>query len=602
MSSARIQHLLIMCISLLLSFSGYSQQTERDTSKGGKVIVDLFGKLIEDVQGRERVQWISQGLQLRIDSTFIYGDSAVIFNQDRVYAYGNVVIQQGDSLEVFTDTLYYTRDIDVAHLVGEVVLRQGTKQLWTKNLTYHLGDRYGEYNQGGTLVDKDLQMTSKRGIYYARNEEIIFRDSVIVLHSKFNLVADSMTYLASQSKVIFTGPTTIRTQQARIDCEGGYYDVKTEVAEFNKNARYTGEHKAGTADTIRYATKDGEVTMLGNVHVTDRDQIVEGSSLRYKERSGEMWIKGEPALYVDSTRRLVSSEIFYNEKTKQLVTLGSGTISEGNTILTYDQLTSNDLTGEGRAEGNVLLRDTVADYGIRTEILKRKKSTDSFLAFGDTTYFFSIIDGDTLFIAADTLEMWNQVDSTLSDTVRMMRAYNNVRLYKSDMQGITDSLVFQGQDSIFYFYGDPVLWSDTTQFSADSISMKLRNKRIDEITLTERAIIISEILKTYYDQIKGKQIIAKFDTNEIRNLWVLGNAESIYYTKDDREAFIGVNKTICSKMYFTFEESQIHHLQYYGENSSSMLPMFEADHDNLRLEGFIWRPGERPFSFADILK
>jgi lipopolysaccharide export system protein LptA len=594
--------LWIVLLLLLISAVVSGQQTRKDTTSGGFIIIDHFGKLIEDVQGRERVKWISSGLQLRIDSTYIYGDSAVIFNEDRVFAYGNVVIQQGDSLEVFTDTLYYTRDIDVAQLIGEVALRQGSKQLWTKDLTYHLGERYGEYHQGGTLVDKDLQMTSRRGIYYAKSEEIVFKDSVIVLHPKFNLAADSMTYLAAQSKVLFTGPTSIYTKSSRIYCEGGFYDVQTETAEFNKNAQYKGEFKEGTADTIRYLTKEGEVMMRGNVHVTNKDQLIEGSSMRYKESSGEMWIKGSPAVYADSTRRLVSNEIFYNEKTKQLVTIGGGKISEGSTILEYDHLTNNDLTGIGRAEGHVLLRDTVSDYGIRAEFLDRKKATDSFLAFGDTTYFFSIIDGDTLFISADTLEMWNQIDTMLHDTIRMMRAFHDVRLFKSDMQGRTDSLIFHGRDSTFHFFGNPVLWSDTTQFTADSISMTLQNKKIHEIILTQQAMILSELLKIYYDQIKGKKIIAQFDSSEVKDMWVMGNAESIYYTKDEREAFIGVNKTICSKMYFTFLDSQIDQLRYYGENSSSMLPMFEADHPNLRLEGFRWRPDERPIRFEDILR
>jgi hypothetical protein len=148
----------------------------------------------------------------------------------------------------------------------------------------------------------------------------------------------------------------------------------------------------------------------------------------------------------------------------------------------------------------------------------------------------------------------------------------------------------------------PVLWSDTTQFSADSIRMALRNKQIHEIYLNQRAIIISELLKAYYDQIKGKYIVARFDSNAIRQMWVNGNAESVYYTLDEQDAFIGVNRTICSKMYFTFEQGKIELLKYYGDNSSDMWPMHEANHSTLRLEGFIWRMDERPNSVADVLK
>jgi hypothetical protein len=184
----------------------------------------------------------------------------------------------------------------------------------------------------------------------------------------------------------------------------------------------------------------------------------------------------------------------------------------------------------------------------------------------------------------------------------MMRAYHDVRLFKSDMQGRTDSLVFQGRDSVFTFYGHPVLWSDSTQFKADSIHMALRHGKIHEIILHQRALIISEILRTYYDQIKGRTIVAQFYSSEVKNMHVTGNAESIYYTRDDAQAFIGVNKTICSRMHFTFQQGKIQSLRYYGENSSNMLPMYSTDHGTMRLDGFEWRADERPRSLADLLK
>lgn len=94
----------------LLAFSQAKPASSlQDTVKPRFILIDHFGKLIEDKQGIESVKWISQGLQLRLDSTYIYADSAVIYGEDRVFAYGDVVIQQGDSVNVFTDTLYYFR-------------------------------------------------------------------------------------------------------------------------------------------------------------------------------------------------------------------------------------------------------------------------------------------------------------------------------------------------------------------------------------------------------------------------------------------------------------------------------------------------------------
>jgi len=608
-SSVTKRVLLVVCLifsGTLLSVAQVQPATApADTSKGQIVIVDHIGNFIEDKEGFETVKWLYNGLQLRIDSTNIYADSAVIFGEDRLlHAFGNVVIQQGDSLNVFTDTLYYLRETDVAELLGEVALNQGSKQLWTKNLTYHLGEQYGEYSQGGILVDNEMQVSSKRGVYYAASEEVVFKDSVVVLHPEFNLAADSMRYLAALSKVLFTGPTNIYTPEAKIYCESGYYDLKEETAEFNQNAQYAGDQKKATADTIRYMAGAGEILMLGNVHVEELDKVIDGTKLRYLEKTGETWITGEPARYTDLTRKVNSPEIFYNEKTNQVSTVGRGEMRDGGMIMVADHSTFDQVTGIGKFSGEVIWRDTVSNVGIITENMDMSQETEYVLAYGERrSLFFTIIEADTLFIAADTLSMQNKIDSIdLTDTARLITAYHDVRLFKSDMQGKSDSLVFNDTDSLFHFFGDPVLWSDTTQFSADSIQMSIKNKRLHDIFLTQKAIIISELYSTYYDQIKGRVILAQFDSSAIKDMWVTGNAESVYYTRDEQSAFIGVNKTICSKMYFTFLSGQIHLLKYYGENSSSMMPMGEAKHDTLRLEGFSWRVDERPLSVKDLLE
>ncbi|MGJ0491956.1 OstA-like protein, partial [Methylobacter sp.] len=382
----------------------------QDTSQKKIIIIDHFGNLVEDRRGIESVKWISQGLQLRIDSTNIYADSAVIYGENRIYAYKNVVIQQGDSLHVFTDSLFYFRDTDIAELNGEVALEQGTRQLWTTDLTYHLADRYAEYHKGGVLVDGSMQVSSKKGIYHARQEEAIFKDSVVVLHPKFNLAADSMTYLAGQSLVKFTGPTNIYTHTSKIYCESGFYDLKTETAEFNRNAQYSSEDKRATADTIRYVSSDGEVTMKGHVLVIEKDRKIDGDFLRYMENTGETWIRGEPAMYSDSTRKIVSPDIFYNEKTNQVSTRGGGQISDGALILKYKEHFEYDqLTGIGHAIGEVEWRDTVQNIGILADHVDYSKKTSYMLAYGEQRpMFYTLIEKDTLFIAADTLNMWTE--------------------------------------------------------------------------------------------------------------------------------------------------------------------------------------------------
>ena len=609
-SAFRERLMLLALLAMASQLSAQVRPVPAEKEQTAYIIIDHFGKLIEDRDGIETFKWISKGLQLRLDSTFIYGDSALIANEDRVYAYGNVIIQQGDSMSVFTDTLYYTRETDVANLVGEVVLKQGTRQLWTRNLNYYLDERYAVYSQGGVLVDDSLQVSSKGGWYDAKTESMIFRDSVVVLHPRFNLAADSLTYLALQKLVRFTGPTTIYTPSGEIYCESGFYDLQREKAEFTQEATYAGGDKRARAERIEYDARTDEVRMYDQVKIRERDKLITGDSIRYLASTGETWIYGAPAFYGDSTRTINSPEIFYNEKTNRVSTRGPSEIVDGALRLKAKLLDFNDETGLGTATGDVEWRDTAQDIGVRAEILNYSREAEYVNAYGAyRPLFYTIVDGDTLYLAADTLTMWREIDTlavgdsiVTLDTIRMIRGHHDVRILKADLQGIADSLVFDGRDSLFTLFGRPVLWSDTSQFNGDTVTVSLVNKQIRDIRLIRNAIIISEILGRYYDQIKGRYIVAHFDSSAIRHMQVAGNAESVYYTRDEQQAFIGVNQTTCSRMFFLFLNGEINRLSYFGESTSVMKPMGEVDHDALRLEGFQWRARERPLTLGDLLR
>src|SRR5690606_25769399 len=167
----------------------------------------------------------------------------------------------------------------------------------------------------------------------ARTEGMIFKDSVIVLHPRFSLAADSLTYDAIVSRVRFNGSTDIYTSTGQIYCESGFYDLSTEEAEFTENARYSGKGKEATAEKITYNSKLEEVRMYGDVEILDHDRLIIGDSVRYHEQNGETWIYGQPAFYSDSNRKLQSPVIFYNEKTKKVSMEGESEMVDGSVIL-----------------------------------------------------------------------------------------------------------------------------------------------------------------------------------------------------------------------------------------------------------------------------
>jgi len=206
-----------------------------------------------------------------------------------------------------------------------------------------------------------------------------------------------------------------------------------------------------------------------------------------------------------------------------------------------------------------------------------------------------------MFLSSDTLLATQTIDTLTNDTTRTLFAYYRVRVYKSNLQAVCDSLSCVTTDSIFRLYKDPIVWSDTSQFIADTIHILLKNERIDRVLLRSNAFIPNSPDEIFFNQIKGRDITAFFDSTELRLMDVQGNAEAVYYAQDDKGGYVGVNKTVASEMLLHFGDNQIDNIRFYEQPKSDLLPMKQADHEKLKMPGFRWETRLRPRSREEVL-
>ena len=206
-----------------------------------------------------------------------------------------------------------------------------------------------------------------------------------------------------------------------------------------------------------------------------------------------------------------------------------------------------------------------------------------------------VIEDDTLFLSADTLVSFSESDSN-----RLFLAYHRVGIFKSDFQAACDSLSYNELDSTFRLYKHPIIWSDTTQLTSDSIDIKMANNNIDRILLRQNAFLINSPDEVLFNQMKGRSITAYFNDGELFRMLITGNAESLYYAIDEEDAYIGVNKTLCSKMMVFLEENTVTKIVFFDNPQARFYPIQKAEHDELRLDGFQWRSDIRPRSVGDI--
>ncbi|MFN7117989.1 MAG: hypothetical protein ACK4TA_14400 [Saprospiraceae bacterium] len=193
------------------------------------------------------------------------------------------------------------------------------------------------------------------------------------------------------------------------------------------------------------------------------------------------------------------------------------------------------------------------------------------------------------------------IDTLKNDTVRTLFAYYKVRIYKKNLQAVCDSLSYITTDSTFRLFKDPIVWSDTSQFVADTVHILLKNERIDRVLLRNNAFIVNSPDEVFFNQIKGRNITAYFDSTELRRMNVEGNAEAVYYALDDKGGYVGVNKTVASEMLLNFGNNQIDNIRFYEKPKSDLLPMRQANHEELKMPGFRWETRLRPRSPDDVL-
>lgn len=578
-----------------------AQDAQQDTTENNKVDVDhadIFEYLKKDVNV---LQKLLGNVELAQDSILMYCDTAIIENDTRVYANGKVIIQQGDSLSIFSDSLVYDSELKKAKLFGDVILASQDQQLFTDRLDYDLNTKIATYFTGATLTDEETQLTSKTGYYYVDERQAYFKDSVVVIDPRFHLKSDTLQFDTETKWVYFLGPTLIANDSSRIYCESGHYDTQNEEAVFTQNAQYAKGTQAAIADTIQFDGKKETYYLLGDASFSDSLRNAVADQIIYDEAADKTILIGN-ARYQDEKQEVVADEIEYDAKKEVYSTKGRSTISDPPSLLEADQVDYDETKGMGVALGNVIWQDTSADLTIYCEQADYNRKTDYLKASGGQNgrpMLRTFLEGDSLFLASDTL-LALKSDSLEQDSNRILVAYHDVRIFKSNLQGVCDSLRYNTSDSLFYFYQDPVIWSDTSQFSADTIHMQMAENQIDQIFLINKSFILNSPDEVFFNQIKGKNIIADFIEGELRTMDVQGNAESVYYVQDDLKAYVGVNKTICSDMLLHFGNNEVEKIVFFAEPKATMHPMKQANHDELIIEGFNWQIVRRPNSLADL--
>ena len=538
----------ILCILVLFNevFAQKSEQIElvqADVLEGG-------------VHNGEKVRKLIGNVIFKHDETFMYCDSSYQYaDRNALEAFGHVKIQQGDTLTLTGDTLFYNGDNKMAKVRGNVVLKDKEMTLTTKFLDYDMKNKLAWYYNGGDIIDDENHLSSELGFYNTMSKMLSFKTNVSLINPDYELKSDTLLYNTITKIAYFKGPTDIISGNGTLYAEDGEYYTLEKQSVFRGKARIETEEYILEGDSLYY----DEINDIGiakyNVKLVSKKDniIIEGDIGKYWGKLGLSKVYGSPPLTPPPVGR---------GRTGQDSTLSRGK-SDGKVP------PSGGFRGAGRGTGEVL------GYALMKYLMLDPDGN---------------VTSDTMYLKADTLISIN--DTILEN--RYMLAYNHVLLYSSDLQGKCDSAVYVFSDSTLFFYNDPVIWNENSQITADSINVQLANNHIDKMNMRINSFIISQDSLLEFNQIKGKNMTAWFKDDLINKVYVDGNGQSIYFVLEEDTSLVGMNKVLCSNMIIMFEENKVKDISFLNNPEAKFIPPHEIEEPEKKLKGFRWRIEDRP--------
>ena len=613
----------------VLSYAAFAQ---------GRQIEIKSSTLVKGFQSSGFVRIISPVFEQ--DGSTLAADSADYNSAANTFdAYGHVVITQPSGTTIYSDLLNYDGNTKLAIITSNVRFIDGDATLTTDLLTYNMATRIGTYTGGGKIVNGKNVLTSKNGYYFAASRDAYFRYDVVLTSPDALIKTDTLRYNSTSKIAYFYGPTHIYGKDDTLYTENGTYNTLNDQARFGKNNLYTQGSKSLTGDSLFYDRKAGYGRAIGNITFIDTAEraMLKGGIGLFRKSDESILVTKNPYVVIitesDSAKvdsiwmtadTLFSKVIFtrdmipYNKgelktdtELADTVLKQSGTIPKGDT--NSDIREKDEVQKEVQALPDSIQKRAVEDIDIAVKntsppeqvkpIVKAvPKLNDSVKkpASGKP------VDTTIAKNGTDTLNrpLPVSVDSINMDTsrTRIVMAYHNAKIFKSDLQARADSMFFSYADSTVRCYVNPMIWAQGSQLSGDTVYLQMKNKKLDNMLLRHNSFIVNteDADSANFNQIKGKVITGYFRDNKLNNMFVDGNAESIYYLKDDT-VYSGLNHLISSRLKVMLNDNKLKNITAIRSIEASITPMEELKDDDKVLKGFIWKPRDRPKSKEEII-
>lgn len=456
-------------------------------------------------------------------------------DDERVQKLTNNVIFTQENTVVYCDSSYYFKSTNVMEAYGHVKIIDDSTTITSDFLIYN----------------GDLRTTKlRKNVIYQKGEKRLYTefldydlDNEIAHYFNFGKLIDSTNTLTS---------------------EIGYFYSQDDYATFWKTVFLDAPNYDLMTDTLRYDTETKIAYTFGPTTIIKKDSTVLNAN-KGEFRTDTDQSEFENGQIETDEYFMVGDELFFDEIAKYYKAIG------------HVKLTSK--------EDSIIIVGDEGYYNKEEGISK---------VFGGRPLMKKPISNDTLYLAADTLVA---VESEF-DSLKRILAYHDVKIFKKGLSGIADSMAYYKKDSLLYFYNDPVMWNAKNQSESDTIVLRIKEEKLDQMLMRSNAFLTSEDTLFNYNQIKGRNMISYFVKNKMDHLDVNGNGEMLYYNLEKGDStLMGMNKIFCSHMRIEFKDNKLSLFKVYVNPEANFIPPHELTDEIQRLKNFQWRIAEKPELF-----
>lgn len=282
--------LTLLLLGLFLGVDAIAQQKK-------KIIIRHADRQEYRKQGNNDLVWLVGNVLYEHEGALLNCDSSIFYRtENRFNAFGNIRINMGDSMRLTGDEVRYNGNTNLLDISKNVTLNDGSMQLTCQELIYDRNTNQAYYLTGGTLLQDEHVMVSKRGYYNATSKLFNFRDSVIVTHPQYRITGDSLDYGAYSKIAYFKGPTNMYGDSSHIYTERGSFDTNKDLALLHKNSVITKAAQTITGDSIAYNMKIGAGEIFGHAYIRDttNEYVITGDYAKYREEPEYALVTGRP--------------------------------------------------------------------------------------------------------------------------------------------------------------------------------------------------------------------------------------------------------------------------------------------------------------------